>query len=627
MRRALGILSALVSAVWLTVAAAVAEQPVKRRVLAMFDGSREAQAGVTRIHRFAELPLTHLGYVVDYRDVREPLPPVEAMADYAGVVSWFDAPLSTGETYLVWAAHVVHSGIPFAVLGDTGVAVTPRTLPALNLFLSHLGLRHTGLVVSPTRGSRVGQLDRLLVGFECEPDAVLPDFAIVEKITDDIRTGLKIETPPSMARRAVPVVAVSRRGGYAALNYEFCHATAKFEIGRWLIDPFAFFSAMLDGGAVPRPDLTTVSGRRLFVARIGGEGWSAPSEVERYRVAKALAGSVVLDELVRPFPDLPVTIDVSDGDLVGRPTRIDEARAARDEALALGLAAAPSGRVVTSGSSRFDWRSPTVTGLHPFRMPDGGREIILPASDERPDAGGRRPHVGFDGAIETFVSTDEPRRLLPILLNYRAHAGRDPALLRGVRGVLTDLRSKPLAPVSLEGYAAMVDGFSSTEIVRIEPQTWRVSRRGALQTIRFDEASEQAVDLARSVGVLGSTRHGGSLYVALDPQTETAVVALAALSRQDDREPHLSLVQSRWLLGDLVREPCGATMRARGFGPGEFVWEGAVERLWQIVVSRRDQPIETRTVAASADGQLAFTLETPGIDGVTLTMRCTTEAG
>jgi hypothetical protein len=593
----------------------------------MFDGSREAQAAVTRIHRFAELPLTHLGYVVDYRDVREPLPAIDAMADYAGVVSWFDVPVSIGESYVVWAAHVAHAGIPFAVLGDPGVAVTPRTLPALNLFLSRLGLRHTGLVVAPTRGSRVGHVDRSLVGFECEPDAVLPDVAMVERIADDIRVGLEIETPPSTALRAVPVVAVSRRGGYAALNYEFCHATAKFEIGRWLIDPFAFFSAMLDGGAVPRPDVTTVSGRRIFVARIGGEGWSAPSEVERYRAAKALAGSVVLDELVRPFPDLPVTIDVTDGDLVGRPTHIDGARVARDAALALGLAAPPSGRVMTSGSSRFDWRSPTIAGLHPLRMPDGGREIIVPASDERPDAGGRRPHVGFDGAIETFVSTEKPRRLLPVLLNYRAHAGRDPALLRGVRAVLTDLRTKPLAPVSLDGYAAMVDGFSTTAIVRTERQTWRVSRRGALQTIRFDEASQQAVDLARSVGVLGSTRHGGSLYVALDPHVETAVVALAALRRQDDREQNLSLVQSRWLLGDLVREPCGANMRARGFGPGEFLWEGAAGQLWQIVVSRNGRKTETQTVAANADGRLAFTLETPGVDGVTLTMRCTREAG
>jgi hypothetical protein len=621
------IVGGIAVALWLVLTAAFAEEPVKRRILGMFDGSREADAAVTRIHRFAELPLAHLGYVVEYHDVREPLPPVETMADFAGVVSWFDAPMAAGERYLVWAAHVANAGTPFAVLGDPGVAVTPRTLLALNLFLAPLGLRHTGLVVAPARGSRVGTIDRTLVGFECEPDPMLPDYAVMETLADDIRLGLEIVAPPLLAKRAVPVVAVSRRGGYAALNYEFCHANAKYEVGRWLIDPFAFFSTVFDDGVVPRPDVSTVSGRRAFVARIGGEGWSASSEVERYRSAKALAGAVVLDELVRPFPDLPATIDVSEADLAGRSTRIEEAKTIRDEAIALGIAMAPGRRVVTSGASRFDWRAPSISGLHTLTEPDGRRAVVLPASDERPDAGGRRPQVGFEGLIETYTRTDVPRRLLPVLLNYRAHAGRDPALLRGMRGVLSELQRKSLAPLALSTYAAAVDGFATTEIVKVEATTWRVSRRGASQTVRFDTAADIMVDLRRSVGVIGSTRHGTSLYVTLDPDVEDALIALSPVLSEPEPTPRLSLVDSRWQLAGLVREPCGATLRAQGFGLGEFVWEGAEPRRWQIAVSRSGRLVEGRTVEASPGGRLAFTLQTSGVDGVTLTMRCMTEAG
>jgi hypothetical protein len=626
-RRLVQIVVGMAAGLWLTLAGASAEQLVKRRILALFDGSREEKAAVTRIHRFAELPLTHLGYVVEYRDVREPLPPVDAMADYAGVVSWFDAPMVAGERYLIWAAHVSNVGTPFAVLGDPGIAVTPRTLPALNLFLGTLGLRHTGRVVAPARGSRLGRIDRALVGFECEPDPVLPDYAVVEPVADDIHVGLEIEPPALIARRPVPVVAVSRRGGFAAINFEFCHAIGKYEISRWLIDPFAFFSAVFDDGIVPRPDVTTVSGRRGFVARIAGEGWSSASEVERYRAAKVLAGTVVLDELVRPLPDLPVTLDVSDADVGGRARRVEEAKATRDEALHLGLVSAPIDRVVTAGRSRFDWRAPSIAGLPTLTVPDRRRAILLPASDERPDPGGRAPQVGFDGLAETYAWTEEPRRLAPIILNYRAHAGRDPALLRAVRALLSELQRQPLAPVSLASYAAMIDGFSTTEIVKIEPDAWRVARRGELQTVRFDAASGFAVDLARSVGVIGSARHGSSLYVALDPQVEGAVVALASVQDPSARMPRLSLSESRWRVGGLVPEPCGATMRAQGFGSGQFVWAGAEPRRWQIAVWRHGRIVEEQIVEAGADGRLAFTLETPGTNGVTVKMRCVTEAG
>jgi hypothetical protein len=46
-----------------------AQAEVKREILALYDSAQEGtDANRTRIHRYAELPLNHEGFVVDFRD-------------------------------------------------------------------------------------------------------------------------------------------------------------------------------------------------------------------------------------------------------------------------------------------------------------------------------------------------------------------------------------------------------------------------------------------------------------------------------------------------------------------------------------------------------------------------------
>ena len=50
-------------------------EPVRREILALYDSREEPRPDQTRIHRFAEMPLNHLGLVVTYWDVNAGLPP------------------------------------------------------------------------------------------------------------------------------------------------------------------------------------------------------------------------------------------------------------------------------------------------------------------------------------------------------------------------------------------------------------------------------------------------------------------------------------------------------------------------------------------------------------------------
>jgi hypothetical protein len=62
------------------------------------------------------------------------------------------------------------------------------------------------------------------------------------------------------------------------------------------------------------PDVTTVSGRRLYFSQIDGDGWNNVSEVEHYREAQTLSSEVIARETIEAYPDLPVSVGLIAGD-------------------------------------------------------------------------------------------------------------------------------------------------------------------------------------------------------------------------------------------------------------------------------------------------------------------------
>jgi hypothetical protein len=93
-------------------------------------------------------------------------------------------------------------------------------------------------------------------------------------------------------------------GGFAAAEY------ARFQFpgesgAQWWIDPFAFFREALGVEGWPRPDTTTLCGRRIFYSHIDGDGLRNRSEV---RVG-ASSGQVILEEILSRYR-LPTSVSV-----------------------------------------------------------------------------------------------------------------------------------------------------------------------------------------------------------------------------------------------------------------------------------------------------------------------------
>ena len=610
------------------IAATVAQEPVpvKREILALYDGAQEGDADLTRIHRFAELPLNHLGFILRFQDIRAKLPDSAEMERYRGVLTWFVGSVGDSNAYLAWASRVSRMNMRYVILGDIGIVTDSANILAVNRLLSFTGVHHTGDYVAPTLGTRVVHKDQGLIEFECRLDAVLSDYPVINVDEAGTRIGLMLETPPNDGRRQTVLVAIGKKGGYAALNYEFCHQRPPLYQGKWLVNPFAFFRAAFGSSDQPIPDTTTVSGNRSYLSVIDSEGWGRSSKIEDARDASLTAGEVVLRDLIKPFHDLPVTIDLRDKEAAkfGRDGR--QARRLQERLSAIGNVDL-SVRPLRATLSRFDAEYPSISNLAPLISADPDHLINVPMSDEAYyNKVGPIGENGFSALRETIANTEAPRRLKPFNVNYHAYAGEYPALLRSVLDRLREAGQARLTPVSADRYAAIVDGFFRAHIDRVDGAAWRISNRGALQTVRFDAAEDREVDFRSSVGVIGQSRSGTTLYVTLDETIEPATIVLVPSTPFRTRSHDMALVESRWLVRHVVKEQCALSFDAQGYGRGSFNWSNVAPGGYTIRVSRAGQEIWQQTGEADEAGSLAFVLPVSAINPVEINVKCASAA-
>ncbi len=723
-----------------------AAEPVRREILAVYDGREEARPDQTRIHRFAEMPLNHLGLVVSYWDLNAGLPGAERTANIRGIITWFRRAPPSG--FYSWGRDQLSNGVRMVVLGDGGVPSGDTSLTDANKMFSEIGFGLTGGLVDITYSSRILYRDAL-IEFERALDAVLPAFPIVGSLGADVASHLVIEHREGDLVLASSVVLTSSRGGYAASGY-FIYEEPRTGKTKWIIDPFAFFQKAFGTLSMPKPDVTTLSGRRIWFSHIDGDGWNNVSYIEEYRDKPTIAAGVVLRELIAPYPDLPVTVGVIGADIDERYGAPEAARVAARELYALpqvevashtyshpyqwgffenydrkleerlvgpdesewkavlgervrriarrllpGLVRktpesdvkvgdedppraysdfpfdldeeirgsvtmaedlAPEGkhaalylwsggaepfeaaiagtrrlglRNLNGGDSRFDADYPSISYLAPIsRLAGAERQIYAGNANDyiyMTDAGGREH--GFLHLDETVRRTENPRRLKPINVYYHMYAGERPAQLAAVRHHLDAARQSSVTPITASHYAAIADSFFSTEITAVGDASWAIHHRGALQTLRFDDAAALALDLGRSVGVIGQYRKGTSLYVAMDEAFEEVIVALRPYSRERTQEAAPYLVDGRWTFRDMRRRECGFTVMAKGFGIGQMAWGGLQAGVYLVTVRDLNETLWEQEMEVNAVGRLEFTADAEAMSPVELEVTCLGENG
>jgi hypothetical protein len=201
---------------------------------------------------------------------------------------------------------------------------------------------------------------------------------------------------------------------------------------------------------------------------------------------------------------------------------------------------------------------------------------------------------------------------------FHMYSGEKLSSLLAVQENYRYARTKELAPVTASHYAAIADSFYSAEIAAEGRDRWRISNRGRLATVRFDQATLRAVDFARSSGVVGQRHYQGSLYVSLDASDPAPVIALRSVRPSGDAPdaPKPYLVHGRWEVSGVRWEGDGFRFSAKGFGRGEMLWKAAKNRTYRLHVEEASGAVWERLARSDASGLLKLDLGESGLDGV-----------
>ncbi len=269
--------------------------------------------------------------------------------------------------------------------------------------------------------------------------------------------------------------------------------------------------------------------------------------------------------------------------------------------------------------TRFDGDNPSYTAVSPLGK-RSGRFMQISASHANENVytdlwQGR--FFGFRYLVSSLQNTEKPLRVKPVNIYYHMYSGEKQASLKALIDVMKFTSGLELAPITATDYAALGQGFYAMKLDELAPLTWRIRDRGALNTIRFDNAQNLSLDPSASAGVLGSRRVGNILYVALDPQAKTPEVAMRKGPDQPGARPLLS--HSRWQVRGLEQDGPTTRFMAQGFGPGDMTWivpqSGGKER-WEI----RSGSHVVQSSLPDADGRIRFILPRGAEGGTTITM-------
>ena len=275
---------------------AIENQP--RRILILYNGLEVPALNYTLAHRFLQMPLNHLGYIVDYADVRQPLPNAVWGDRYAGIVTWFSGqlPENLSRPVAQWLFSRIDEGMRLAMLGNFGFPLDHATA-------GKLGLR---LLPDAAAASLSVSQQHPMLGFEAPPRPNRSNLSPI-RLTDSTSQAL-IELRDSH-QQTYSGGALTNWGGFILDPYTLIEIPGT-EQARWVIDPFAFLNASLQLPPMPVPDVTTENGRRLFFSHIDGDGFPSLSESP----GSPPAGAVLLKEILEKY-QVPTTMSVIEAEI------------------------------------------------------------------------------------------------------------------------------------------------------------------------------------------------------------------------------------------------------------------------------------------------------------------------
>lgn len=289
---------------------------IKRRVLAFYQREQKEFSEKNRIHDNVETFLNHLGLVVDYRAIEDPLPSAAEMEQYRGVITWLlGASVPNAQAYGGWLKAQADAGRKVVILGDYGAYQDKSLTTQVDPTTTFKALGIDWRAASPVSGIRINRANLVSTSPPSieymDPDMCKGEHPI--NLEDkDLKKGwpvylssnpankvyLKVKDPEGQICDAVtitpyggivagefllyvpPAVPFSRTES-ADPNRSGPAVADEVELPELRIDAFRFFAEAFQTNDLPRCDVTTLNGSRIFFTHIDGDAMQGMSLIDR----------------------------------------------------------------------------------------------------------------------------------------------------------------------------------------------------------------------------------------------------------------------------------------------------------------------------------------------------------
>ncbi len=310
-----------------------------RRLIVLHDaavGADVAELTHAGAVRFLGAPAYYLGLVPEFinPDERE-LPPLRP-GEVAGIAMQFMYDKPRPEV-AAWLRGAMSMGIKVASFGQPGFSDS-------GVLRETFGFRVSDSDVKPAAPVVFSKKDPS-IGFEITPVPGVLDF---NPLTAPKGSDVLLQVRDGRGT-LMDAVAVTPWGGYALTGYNVVRMTAGDNVYRWVVDPIAFLKRALALPAMPVPDVTTETGRRVLMIHIDGDGFANRSDLP----GSPLGAEVLLRDVLERYR-LPTAMSVIEGEV--SPQGLYPRLSAEMEGLAKRMFALPHVEIGSHTYSHpFDW--------------------------------------------------------------------------------------------------------------------------------------------------------------------------------------------------------------------------------------------------------------------------------
>ncbi|MGC8530045.1 MAG: exopolysaccharide Pel transporter PelG [Leptospirillia bacterium] len=290
----------------------VSSGPIHRTCYVLYYGLRKETNDANNFRAYWEFPLNYLGFDAVYRKMTRGFPDPASLTGYRAVFLQIDRnPLPDSLAFWRFVSGLLDKKIPFAILEDfperrKGDPNYEAAGLLRDRVLLRMGLKREGVWDTNPFDLDYGHRDSRMEGFEYPLPLTPATFRPLVSLSPEnsIFLGVKSNEARNDGLES-PYGMLAPWGGMVFDPFMIRWSSLDADHTLWFVNPFRFLERLLRCRNLPRMDLTTLNGNRIFYSQVDGDAFETLSHYKRRR----MSAEVLYREIFRPTP-LPFTVSV-----------------------------------------------------------------------------------------------------------------------------------------------------------------------------------------------------------------------------------------------------------------------------------------------------------------------------